>query len=787
MEMASRNGQPFDQLLNIAEVTLPAILNRAAQPRLIAGSRGTPDAPYVDAQWPADESRILQRYRFLVQLANALHPSATITPGSIRAALDLVDPVTLTPIIDRRAQIDAIRAASDRFDMDTARALLTQGMLDYARSIESDADEALARLDRRFNEADPSRSGRAPLISGGGSAVGASAGPAEGQPLGQGRRLPAALGRAMTSILGRRSLTQRAAPVPAVQGAATPLAVAAAAPALALPRPAWSTVLQRQRRPISEPQPPLQGTSLPDLSARTSPLQGQQQPQREGDEEEEEEEEPIIKRQRRAPARSPLATEAREFLPEGNASPQRVWPVAQGDDIASTTLLGNINREQRRPGAVVGSWNLAAALDASRRQTERSGEYADLPLPTSPRGSGSTKERDDEEDEGEQDEELIGQEEREYSGAPWTTDRYIQVAAPNVFQRDVDIDTIRREERRARAQAEAIRQGYAARVDVDGNDLDAAVERADYLGGLVAYLEEEASSRPNRRALREEPFDAAYWYRVISMGGSGPLGPPTLLAAARGVHGPFATPQDASNDASIAGFDADEAIMDAVLAWTLSSIDALEQTGRNTALFQVQRPSDDAADSALPPTIAARVDPGVERSLVAIAATRTDAAPPQEGALKVLAWDRAVGGRARRVGVRDVFCARDGRPCAVVVAYETSDPQEAHALEQVLTTAGPPRDMAAAFDEISAAARAFYPGAVVDVAPNADGSALAVTVRLPVALDTADSDGLLRLAHATYGVVGATGASVDARVSQVVGADGARRPLPLPSLIVAAS
>lgn len=725
--MSSPPIEPYARLTEIVEVSLPAALSHAAQPRLIAGPPGTPDVPYVDSQWPADEARILQRYRFLGQLANAIHPSATINPAAVSAALGLVDPVAGTSII-RGAAADAARGAVDRYDMRAARAALVEGALAYARDVEADARAAVARLDERFNRASLARSVSPALRARAVTPPAAAAAPVRPlapitalEPQAAPPRLPAGLQRAMTSLLGRRPPAERPA------AAAPPL------PPPTRPAPAWSAALRRLI-PAALPR-----RALPLPAARPYPQV-----------QEEEEEEPIVKRQRRTPTLAPIL------------SMGAVATDQEDDDLLLALLAEEEEEQQRERGEEEGDvvpaargWNLSAALAAAaRRPPSETVEYLSGEVPRAAR------------------QEQEEQEEQE----PWTIDAHIQIVAPSVFRREVDLDTVRAEAERARATADAIRDAYAARASEDGSDLEAAVSRAEYLQGLAAYI--EASQAGMRRA--PEPFDAAYWYRVVSAAGSGPLGPPSSLAAAGGVHGPYATVEDATADATVDGFNVDGALMDAALAWA----SATNATSAETAVFQVQRPLSDR-DPPPPRQLAARVDPGVERWMVAVVAPRSADAPPEAGAFTVLAWDRAVGGRAQRVGVRDVFCPTGGPPCAVVAAYETVGPEEARAVEEALLSGGAPRDMAEAVGEISAAARALYPGAAVDVAPNRDRSALAVTVRLPVPLAQGDPDRLLAVVRAVYGVVAATGANVDTDASRVVGADGDEAPIPLPLFLVA--
>ncbi|AVK74837.1 hypothetical protein pqer_cds_415 [Pandoravirus quercus] len=734
---APPSTDPFAALTDVVEVSLPAILSDAAQPRALAGPRGAPDVPYVDTEWPRDEARLLPRYQFLVSLADAIHPSAAINASSVSSAIGLVDPVTRAPVISRAAA-DAARNAVDRFDMRGARAVLTEGVLEYARGVEADARAALARLNQRFNEADPAR--RAPPTPPRVAQVPPVAllqqpsRPVAQQPVAP-RRLPIGVQRAVAPLLGRRPPAER--PTPA----------AAAGPP---PRPAWRSAL---------------GRLLPGPSARlrTEQRRPPEQPETR-EEEEEEEEEPLIKRRRRAP--SPGSRLAPLPAERGDLSGS-LAAAEQDDDLLLAALLEEEEEQPtpsiRSPSFGARGWNLAAAVATAARQpppSTQTVEYLPSVLPRAPTTPQPV------------------QGERQREQEPWAIDTSIQVVAPAVLRRAIDAEIVRQEAQRAHALADSIRDGYAARIAA--GDAEAAADHALHLDDLAAYL--EASAAGARR--RPEPFDAAYWYRVVAAGGSGPLGPASQLAEARGVIGPYATPEDAAADASLLGFNADEAVMDAVLAWVLT-MDILRLTQPATTVFQVQRPRDER-DPNPPRQLAARIDPGVERWVTAVVAVRPPDALAQTGALTVLAWDRAVNGRARRVGVRDVFCPDRDHPCAVVAAYETATPDDARVLEQALVARAPPPNVSAAVGEIVDAARVLYPGAAVSVAPNRDGSAVVVTVRLPVPLADADRDRLLDLVRTAYGVVAATGAPIDTEASRIVGIDASEAPIPPPAAIVAA-
>ncbi|AGO84152.1 hypothetical protein psal_cds_424 [Pandoravirus salinus] len=756
--MSTVPADPFAALTDVVEVSLPAIFSDAAQPRALVGARGAPDVPYVDTEWPRDEARLLPRYQFLVSLADAIHPSATINASSVSSAIGLVDPVTRAPVIGRAAA-DAARSAVDRFDMRGARAALTEGVLEYARGVEADARAALARLNQRFNEADPARrASPAPPRAMPASAVAAPQQPSRlstQQPAAP-RRLPVGIRRAVASFLGRRPPAERPATAPV-------------GPSM---RPAWSAPSSRLPLGPSAVQAPL----FPPFVRPVAQQQQQQkmpfklQTEEEQEDEEEEEQEPLIKRRRRAPLSGP-----------GLARP----PSAAEDDLLLAALLDEEPPAPlaRSPSSGARGWNLAAALATAAQQQQQppmSPQTVEYLQTASPRASANrdagpsgpvspaTPHAPPQ-----------GGERQQYESEPWTVDTYIQVVAPTVLARAVDLQTVRREARRARALADSIRDGTAARIGA--GDAEAAANRALHLEDLAAYLQEPTGSA--RR--RIEPFDAAYWYRVVAAGESAPLGPPDLLAEARGVVGPYATPEDADADASLVGFDADEAVMDAVLAWALAKdVSALDRP--ETAVFQVQRPRDER-DPTLPPQLAARMDPGVERWVTAVVAPRAPGALDQAGALAVLAWDRATTGHgARRVGVRDVFCLGDDRLCGVVAAYESAAPDKAIALGDALVTRTAPPNVPAAIDEIANAARAIYPGAAASVGPNRDGSAVVVTVRLPVPLADADSGRVLDLVRAAYGVVAATGAPIDTEASRIVGIDAGEAPIPPPAIIVAA-
>lgn len=727
--MLAAPTDPYADLADIVEVSLPAVLVDAAQPRTLTDPSGAyDDVPYVDAQWPQDEARISSRYQFLTRLANALHPSAPINPAAVSSILALGDPVTGAPVFGRAAA-ETARDAVDRFDLRAARAALVRGALEYARGVETDARAALARLNERFNNANLARSvsptlrARAVLVP----PVEASRAAAQA-PMAP-RRLPVGVQRAMAPLLGRRPPAQRPAAMPAA-GAVPPR------------RPAWSSALGRLLPGPAAPRAPAFGQPIRPRAQQPSPP-----PQQRIEEEEEEEEEPLIKRRRRIPAPgSPLASAS---------------AAALEDDLLLAALLaeeqGAPSMQEAPPSAR--GWDLAAALATAARQPPTSTvEYLPPTLPRTPRTP-----------------QAVAQERLQQQ--PWTIDTYIQVVEPGVVRRPVDAEVLRQEARRARALADAVRDGYAARIAA--GDAEAAASRALYLEDLAAYVEALGARR------RPEPFDASYWYRAVAAGGSGPLGPPSALAEARGVVGPYATPAEAEADASLFGFDADEAVMDAVLAWTLA-MDAASLTRPATVIFQVQRPARES-DPSLPRRLAARTDPGVERWVTAIVAARPPDAPPQAGALAVLGWDRDVAGRARRVGVRDVFCPGRDRPCAVVAAYETATADEARVVEEALAARQAPPNVPAAVGEIADAARTLYPGAAVSVAPNRDGSAVVVTVRLPVPLADADLGRLLDLARAAYGVVAATGAPIDTEASRVVGIDASEAPIPLPGSIVAAT
>lgn len=728
---------PYADLADIVEVSLPAVLVDAAQPRTLTDPSGAyEDVPYVDAQWPQDEARISSRYQFLTRLANALHPSAPINSAAVSSILALGDPVTGEPVFGRAAA-ETARDAVDRFDLRGARAALVRGALEYARGVEADARAALARLNERFNNANLARSvsptlrARAvpvPRVEVSRAAVAAQAPAAP-------RRLPAGVQRAMAPLLGRRPPAQRPAPAPTV-GAGPPR------------RPAWSSALGRL----------LPGPAAPSAPALGQPvrLRAQQQPPppQQRTEEEEEEEEPLIKRRRRIPTPgSPLA------LASAAAA------AALEDDLLLAALLAEEQGApsiQEAPPSTRG-WDLAAALATAARQPPMSAaEYLVSTPPRTPKTPRAAAQ------------ERLQQQQQQQ---PWTIDTSVQVVEPGVVRRPVDAEVLRQEAQRARALADAVRGGYAARIAT--GDAEAAASRALYLEDLAAYAEALGARR------RPEPFDASYWYRVVAAGGSGPLGPPAALAEARGVVGPYATPAEAEADASLFGFDADEAVMDAVLAWSLA-MDAPSLTRPATTIFRVQRPPRES-DPSLPRRLAARTDPGVERWVTAVVTGRPSDALPQAGALAVLGWDRDVADRARRVGVRDVFCPGRDRPCAVVAAYEAVTADEARAVEETLAARQTPPNVPAAVGEIADAARALYPGAAVSVAPNRDGSAVVVTVRLPVPLADADLGRLLDLARAAYGVVAATGAPVDTEASRIVGIDASEAPIPSPASIVAAT
>nr|UMO78755.1 hypothetical protein [Pandoravirus belohorizontensis] len=727
--MFAAPSDPYADLADIVEVSLPAVLVDAAQPRALTDPSGAPDVPYVDAQWPQDEARISSRYQFLTRLANALHPSAPINAAAVSSILALGDPVTGEPVFGRAAA-ETARDAVDRFDLRAARAALVRGALEYARGVEADARVALTRLNERFNNANLARSvsptlrARAVPVP----RIEASRAAAAQAPMAP-RRLPVGVQRAVAPLLGRRQPVERPVAASTV-GAGPPR------------RPAWSSALGRLLPGPAAPRAPAFGQPARPRAQQQPP------PPQQRTEGEEEEEEPLIKRRRRIPTPgSPLALASAA--------------AALEDDLLLAALLAEEQGApsiQEAPPSTRG-WDLAAALATAARQPPMSAtEYL---VPTPPR-TPRTPQR-------------AAAQERPQQ--PWTIDTSIQVVKPGVVRRPVDVEVLRQEAQRARSLADAIRDGYAARIAP--GDAEAAAGRALYLEDLAAYVEALGARR------RPEPFDASYWYRVVAAGGSGPLGPPAALAEARGVVGPYATAAEAEADASLFGFDADEAAMDAVLAWSLA-MGAPSLTRPATTLFRVQRPPRES-DPSLPRGLAARTDPGVERWVTAVVTARPPDALPQAGALAVLGWDRDVAGRARRVGARDVFCPGRGRPCAVVAAYEAPSADEARAVEEALAARQAPPNVPAAVGEIADAARALYPGAAVSVAPNRDGSAVLVTVRLPVPLADADLGRLLDLARAAYGVVAATGAPIDTEASRVVGIDASEAPIPSPASIVAAT
>ncbi|WBR14505.1 hypothetical protein pkur_cds_330 [Pandoravirus kuranda] len=752
---AEASADPYVRLSGIVEESLPALLSAATEPRVVEGVPGTPDVPYVDTEWPTEEERLLRRYNLLTRFAGLLHPSAPITPAGVAAAVRLADPVTGALIVPA-AWADAARRAADAYDMRAARGDLVRGVLDYAQRLQDDARGALDRLNARYN-AVRSASVLAPATR---VPIAASPRPSPTLQALPSQQPPAPSAPPLqqppapsSSVLGRRLRSQ-----------------VAVAPAVSRRPTGWSAALQRLL-PTARPTP-----LGPFPPAPTETLQ-QQPSAQEG----EEEQEPLVikRRRRRAP-------------PSGEVGPL-AEPTTQitgrpyADDVLNALLGGEEEAllspypaavAQTASPALVAQWNLASALSAAARMPAASGspEYlvsSARRIPSPLESVGETPSA------------------RAEGGIEWPVDAYIQVVAPDVFRRQIDVPILEAEARRARSLADALRTESVASTAgaVDGMaDPGAALDRADYLDGLVTYL--QAARRETRRA--REPFEAAYWYRVVAAGGSGPLGLPTEtapLSAAAAIHGPYATSEDAMADAAAVGFDADAAIADAALAWAISALgSATQNTGTVSTIFQVRRPA--RGDPIAPRQLAARADPSVERWAVAVAVPRRDQASPYEGAFTVLAWDRAVGGRARRTGVRDLFSSAGGPPSAVVAVYDAPDPATAASvqadLDQAMRGVAPSSGLALSND-VSAAVDAHYPGAAVDVTTSADGSEVTVTVRLPVPLADAEQDQLLALARAVYGIAAAAGATGDSGRSRVIGIDGGEAAMPSPPSLVGAS
>ncbi|AVK77024.1 hypothetical protein pmac_cds_336 [Pandoravirus macleodensis] len=755
---AEASTDPYVRLTGIVEESLPALFSAAGESRVIEGAIGAPDVPYVDPEWPADEERLLRRYNFLTRVAGLLHPSAPITPAGVASAVRLVDPVTGAVIIPG-AWADAARRAADAYDMRAARGDLVRGVLDYAQRLQNDTRDALDRLNARYNSArsasvlaqPPTR----PLVVSPRPVPAPQAVPSQRPPATIAQPSPGPTA-AVSSVLGRRLRSQ--------------MATAPVAPRRSV---GWSAALQRL---IPTAQPTSFGPPAP---ARVESLQQatQQQPFAQ----EEEEQEPlVIKRRRR---RTPLSIEQLPIEPTVQTTSESyaddVLNALLGGEEAPMSPYGALGTQAVSP-ALVGQWNLASALTAAARAPAaiRSPEYLAPPSAATQRTPSPLQ--------------IVGETPsvRAEGGIDWPVDAYVQTVAPVTFRRDIDLPVLQVEARRARSLADAVQSESVASMAgaVDGMaDPGAAQDRADYLDGLVAYA--QAARRETRRA--REPFEAAYWYRVVAAGGSGPLGVPTEtapLSAAAAVHGPYATIEDATADAEAVGFDPDAAIADAALAWAIGALGGESQNvGPVSTIFQVRRPAE--RDPAVPRQLANRADPSVERWAVAVAVPRRDQTSPHEGAFRVLAWDRAVGGRARRAGVRDLFPSAGGPPSAVVAVYETPDPATAASIQDDLDRAMrvPAPDGARLSANVAAATDAHYPGTAVDVTTNADGSEVTVTVRLPVSLADTDQDRLLALARAVYGIAATAGARNDSIQSRLVGIDGTEAPIPSPPLLVGAT
>lgn len=754
---AEASTDPYVRLSGIVEESLPALFSAASEPRVVEGAPGMPDVPYVDPQWPVDEERLLRRYNFLTRLAGLLHPSAPITPAGVASAVRLVDPVTDALIVPTM-WADAARRASDAYDMRAARTDLVRGVLDYAQRLQADARDALDRLNARYNSV---RS--ASVLASPARPIGVPPRPTPTlQPLPPPQpptaTVPSPVPAATApSVLGRRLRSQVAA-------------------ASAVPRrpTGWSAALQRLI-PAARPAP----FGLP------TPTRIEAQQQQQPFVQEEEEQEPlVIKRHRR---RAPLSGEQ---APVESAALQ-MRNQSYVDDVLNALLGGaggetppspyGVEGTRAASPALVGQWNLASALSAAARMpaASRSPEYLVSTMSATQRTPSPVQ--------------TVGEtpSARAEGGIEWPVDAYVQAVAPAVFRRDIDVPVLEAEARRARSLADAVRDESVASVAgaMDGlADPDAAQSRADYLDGLAAYV--QAARRETRRA--REPFEAAYWYRVVAAGGSGPLGMPTEtapLSAAAAIHGPYATAEDAMADAAAVGFDADAAIADAALAWAIAALGSgTQNAGPVSTTFQVRRPA--GRDLTVPRQLAARADPSVERWAVAVAAPRRDRASPHEGAFTVLAWDRTVGGRARRVGARDLFPGAGGPPSAVVAVYDAPDPATAASVRADLDQAmrGPtPPSRAGLSADVAAAIDAHYPGAAADVTTNADGSEVTVTVRLPVSLADTDQGQLLALARAVYGIAATAGATSDSGRSRLIGVDGSEAPMPSPPSLVGAS
>lgn len=756
---AEVSTDPYVQLTGIVEESLPALLSAAGESRVIEGAVGTPDVPYVDPLWAADEERLLRRYNFLTRLAGHLHPSAPITPAGVASAVRLVDPVTGAIVIPG-AWADAARRAADAYDMRAARGDLVRGVLDYAQRLQNDTRDALDRLNARYNSArsasvlaqPPTR----PLV--------VSPRPAPAPQTMPPQRPPATIAQpspvstaTVPSVLGRRLRSQ--------------MATAPVAPR----RPVgWSAALQRLI-PAARPTP--FGIPAP---VRVETLQQTTQQQQPFAQEEEEQQPLVIKRRRR---RAQLSAEQMPIEPitqtTGESYADDVLNALLGGEEAPVSPYGAVGTQAASP-ALVGQWNLASALTAAARMpaTIRSPEYLVPQLAATQRTPSPLQ--------------FVGEapSARAEGGIIWPVDAYVQTVAPVEFRRDIDLPVLEAEARRARSLADAVQSESVASMAgaVDGMaDPNAAQDRADYLDGLVAYA--QAARRETRRA--RQPFEAAYWYRVVAAGGSGPLGVPTEtapLSAAAAIHGPYATIEDATADAGAVGFDPDAAIADAALAWAIGALGSeARNVGPVSAVFQVRRPAE--RDPTAPRQLTDRADPSVERWAVAVAVPRRDQTLPHEGAFRVLAWDRTVGGRARRVGVRDLFPSAGGPPSAVAAVYEAPDPATAASIQDDLDRAMrvPVYDGARLSDDVAAATDAHYPGTAVDVTTNADGSEVTVTMRLPVSLADADQDRLLALARVVYGIAATAGAKSDSGRSRLIGIDGGEAPIPSPPLLVGAT
>ena len=765
-------GEAILRLTGIVERTIPELISRSAEQRVIEGSPATGSRPsvYVDPEWPADEARLERRYAFLSRLYDAINPdnpTAPLSPAALLALSEATDPATGARIIDPAVVASARRYAS-LFDTGRAKILLSDALLPLAQDVERDARDSIDRLNRRYNEAvaRSSAGARPPAVSFAArprpTETLATISPAAGVRLRESPPGPPSAPRLATPPVPFFAATLTAPPTvkreeeeeeitlyglapstpsrPTVAPPSLSLALRGVpemvalfgtiAPPTAAPAVATRAPARRRVAPVRPSYAIAAQTTRPSFLPST--LYGAQARREEEVEEEEEEQEPlIVKRRRVAPLVSP--------------------PYAPIADIEEERLIADLARTTQR-GALPAVWSLSTAIEAAGRTAPPPPPAYASPAraPPTPAALARVPPR-----------------------APIDLVS-VQEIDPVVFTRATPLAAIDDEAARVRARARAIREGYA--TSVGENDLDALDARAQYLEGLGDFV--------RGSTVRANPeFDATYWFRAVSEDeGQGPLGGSGGTPEAGAFHGPYATDQDAASAAreAVESEGPDGAVMDAAQAWAIGVAPYLDAAPAETTTFEVVRRP-----------LAAETAPGggdfVRRWDVAIARPwpRSDA-PPGTTSLNVLAWDRVVDatGVARRVGVRDAYC--DDAPCAFVAVYETASPDDAARLAEALRSfvstmearRGTHERLADVDIQLARAADRFYPLAIVE-RTGPSGGPYGLVVRVPGAISDVDQGALLALVRAAYGAMAAARIGVNDQASRIVGRD---REVPIPPL-----